>query len=44
MKTISSIAELIIIVLCCIIIVLPEIAYSLMLRARDEAIDMVGEL
>ena len=44
MKTISSIAELIIIVLCCIIIVLPEIAYSLVLRGRDWIEDTIKEL
>ena len=44
MKTIESIAEFIIIVCLAIIIVLPEIAYSLVLRARDKVVDMVGEL
>jgi len=35
MKIIEATIELIIIVLACIIIVLPEILYSLILRARD---------
>lgn len=41
MKTISHIFELIIIVLACLLIVLPEIAYSIVLRGRDRVIDRV---
>jgi len=44
MKTLLNLAELIIIVCVAIIIVLPEIAYSCLLRLRDKVVDMVGEL
>ena len=44
MKNLLNITELLIIVLCCIVIVLPEICYSLVLRARDKVVDVVGEL
>ena len=44
MKNLLNIAELLIIVCLAIIIVLPEILYSLVLRARDKVVDMVGEL
>lgn len=44
MKNLLNIAELIIIVCLAIIIVLPEIAYSLVLRGRDKVVGMVGEL
>ena len=44
MKIISHILELIIIVCLAIIIVLPEIAYSCVLRGRDKLVDMMGEL
>ena len=44
MKNLLNLTELIIIVLACIVIVLPEIAYSLVLRGRDKVVDMVGEL
>jgi len=43
MKIIESIFESIIIVLACIIIILPEILYSCILRARDWAIDRVAD-
>jgi len=44
MKIIESIIESIIIVLACILIVLPEILYSLILRGRDWLIDIIREL
>ena len=44
MKTISHILGSIIIVLAFIVIVLPEIAYSLALRGRDKVIDTIREL
>lgn len=44
MKNLLNLAELIIIVLARIIIVLPEICYSLVLRGRDKVLDMVREL
>ena len=44
MKTISHILESIIIVLACIVIVLPEIAYSCVLRGRDKLTDTIREL
>jgi len=44
MKNLLNLTELIIIVCVAIIIVLPEIAYSLVLRARDKVVDMVGEV
>ena len=44
MKHLLNFAELIIIVCLVIIIVLPEITYSCVLRARDKAVDMWGEL
>ena len=44
MRNLLSITELIIIVCVAVIIVLPEICYSLVLRARDKVVDMVGEL
>jgi len=44
MKSLLNLAELIIIVCLAIIIILPEIAYSCLLRARDKVIDMVGDL
>jgi len=44
MKNLLNPTELIIIVCVAIIIVLPEIAYSLVLRARDKVVDMVGEV
>ena len=44
MKNLLNIAELIIILCLAIIIVLPEIAYSLVLRARDKIEDCIGEL
>jgi len=42
MKIIESAFELIIIVLACILIILPEILYSLVLRGRDWIVDRVG--
>jgi len=44
MKNLLNLTELIIIVCLAIIIVLPEIAYSLVLEARDKVVDMMGEL
>ena len=44
MRIIESTIELIIIVLACLLIVLPEILYSLILRGRDWLIDGVREL
>ena len=44
MKTIESIFEWIIIVLGFVLLVVPEIAYSCLLRARDKVVDMVMEL
>jgi len=44
MKSLLNLAELIIIVLVAIIIVLPEIAYSVVLTVRDKLIDIAGEL
>jgi len=44
MKNLANLAETIIIVCLAIIIVTPEIVYSLVLRARDKVVDMVGEL
>jgi len=44
MNKIEAILEWIIIVLAICILVLPEIAYSCLLRARDKIEDMVGEL
>ena len=44
MKNLLNLAELIIIVCLAIIIVTPEICYSLLLRARDKVVDMIGEL
>jgi len=44
MKIIESTFESIIIVLACVIIILPEILYSLTLRGRDWVVDRVGEL
>jgi len=44
MKIIESIIESIIIVLACIIIVLPEILYSIVLRGRDWVGDTITEL
>jgi len=43
MKIIESTIESIIIVLACIVIVFPEILYSIVLRGRDWVIDRVGE-
>ena len=44
MKILESIYEWIIIVLAIFILVVPEIAYSCLLRIRDKLEDMVGEL
>ena len=44
MKIFESTCELIIIVCLAVLIVLPEIAYSLVLRARDKVEEMVGEV
>ncbi len=44
MKILESTCELIIICLAFILIVLPEICYSLVLRARDKVVEMVGEV
>jgi len=41
MKIIESTVESIIIVLACILIILPEILYSIVLRGRDWIIDRV---
>ena len=44
MKNIANLTELIIIVCLAVLIVLPEIAYSLVLRGRDWLGDRLGEL
>ena len=44
MKNLFNLAELFLIVCVAIIIVTPEIVYSLVLRARDKVVDMAGEL
>jgi len=44
MKHLANLAELTIIVLVAILIILPEIAYSCVLRVRDRLEDMAGEL
>jgi len=44
MKHLSNIYECIIIVCVAIIIVLPEIAYSCLLRVRDRLEDIAGEI
>ncbi len=44
MKIIDNIFEWIIIVVAIIILVIPEIAYSCMLRARDKIEDTINEL
>ena len=44
MKNLLNLAELLIIVCLAIIIVLPEICYSCVLRARDKVVDMWGEI
>ena len=44
MKNLLNLAELFLIVCLAILIVTPEIVYSLILRARDKVVDMVGEL
>jgi len=44
MKHLTNLAETIIIVCLAIIIVTPEIVYSLVLRTRDKVVDMAGEL
>ena len=44
MKIFESICESTIIVCLAVLIVLPEILYSLVLRARDKVVEMVGEL
>ncbi len=44
MKNLTSITELIVIVILAVIIVTPEIVYSLLLRARDKIEMMVKEL
>jgi len=44
MKNLTSIVELVIIICLAIVIVLPEIGYSLVLRARDKIEMMMGEI
>ena len=44
MKHLTDFAEATIILFFAVLIVLPEIAYSLVLRARDKAVEMWGEL
>jgi len=44
MKALGNLFELIILVCLAVLIVLPEICYSLVLRARDKVVEMVGEL
>ena len=43
-KTLENIYEGIIIVLAIVILVIPEIAYSCLLRARDKIEDIIEEL
>jgi len=44
MKNLTNLFECLIIVCLAVIIVLPEIGYSLAIRAWDKVVDMVGEL
>jgi len=44
MKTLENIYEWVIIVLAIFILVIPEIAYSCLLRTRDKLEDIIGEL
>ena len=44
MKHLLNLTELIIIVCLAVLIVAPEIGYSLAIRAWDKVVDMVGEL
>ena len=44
MKHLLNLTELVIIVCLAVIIIAPEIAYSLVLRGRDWLVDMAGEL
>jgi len=44
MKTLENIYEWIIIVMAIIILIVPEIAYSCLLRAKDKLEDIIGEL
>jgi len=44
MKHLLNLTELIIIVCVGVLIVAPEIGYSLAIRAWDKVVDMVGEL
>ena len=44
MKTLTDFAEAAILLALAVLIVLPEIAYSCLLRARDKAWEMWGEI
>ena len=44
MKNLTNLFECLIIVCLAVLIVAPEIAYSLVLRAWDKVVDMVGEV
>ena len=44
MKHLTNFAEATLLLIAAIIMVAPEIAYSLVLRARDKVADMWGEL
>ena len=44
MKHLLNLTEAAIILCLVIIIVLPEITYSILLRARDKAVEMWGEI
>lgn len=44
MKTLTDLAEVTILLIVAVLIVAPEIAYSCLLRARDKAWEMWGEI
>ena len=44
MKNLSNLYECILIVVLFAVLLVPEMLYSCLLRARDKVIDMVGEL
>ena len=44
MKNLLNLAELLIILCLAVLIVAPEIAYSLVLRGRDKVVEMWGEI
>jgi len=44
MKHLTNLAEATLLLIFAVLIVAPEIAYSLILRARDKAVEMWGEI